>query len=160
MRYVVVVESAFGNTRQVAEAVTKGLGDDAQLFDVADAPPLQELTDVELLVVGGPTHAFGMSRPQTREDAADKGGRPPSTGIREWLGAAGPVALRAATLDTHTRSPNLPGTASRAAAKRLRALGCTMVADPEKFWVHGGSGPLLEGERERALRWGAGLRDR
>ena len=30
--------------------------------------------DVILLVVGGPTHAFGMSRPRTREDAMKQKG--------------------------------------------------------------------------------------
>jgi hypothetical protein len=87
---------------------------------------------VDLLVIGRPTPAFGMSRPQTREDAAGRGGHPSSTGMREWLDAATRATLRMATFDTHTRKPNLPGTASKAAAKRLRALGCTVVAEPEK----------------------------
>lgn len=156
MRYLVVYESAFGNTREVAEAVAAGLGQDAEVVDVGSAPPLAEL-DVDLLVVGGPTHAFGMSRPQTREDAAGRGGHPPSTGIREWLEAADRHSLRVATFDTHTRKPNFPGTASKAAARQLRALGCTLVADPEKFWVHGDQGPLLDGEQDRARQWGAGL---
>ncbi|OLT20442.1 hypothetical protein BJF81_16015 [Ornithinimicrobium sp. CNJ-824] len=156
MATLVVYESAFGNTRTVAEAVAAGLGDGTEVLDVASAPPLADVV-ADLLVVGGPTHAFGMSRPQTREDAASRGGTPPATGIREWLEASGPVALRVATFDTHTRRPNLPGTAAKAAAKKLRALGCTVVADPEKFWVHGDQGPLLDGEVERARAWGAGL---
>ena len=157
MTYLVVYESAFGNTREVAEAVAAGLGDGTELLDVGSAPPLESL-DVDLLVVGAPTHAFGMSRPQTREDAAGRGGHPPTTGIREWLDAAGSATLKVATFDTHTRKPNLPGTASKAAAKRLRALGCTMVAEPEKFWVHGDRGPLLDGEVDRARTWAQGLR--
>lgn len=156
MRYLVVYESAFGNTREVAQAVAAGLGEGTEVVDVGSAPPLGEL-DVELLVLGGPTHAFGMSRPQTREDAAGRGGHPPSTGIREWLEAADRASLRVATFDTHTRKPNFPGTASKAAAKQLRALGCTLVTDPEKFWVHGDRGPLLDGEQDRAQQWGAGL---
>ncbi|MFK5635838.1 MULTISPECIES: flavodoxin family protein [unclassified Ornithinimicrobium] len=158
MTYLVVYESAFGNTREVAEAVAAGLGEGTEAVDVGTAPPLEGL-DVDLLVLGGPTHAFGMSRPQTREDAEARGGHPPSTGIREWLDAAEGASLRVATFDTHTRKPNLPGTAGKAAAKRLRALGCTLVADPEKFWVHGDRGPLLDGELERATTWGERLRE-
>lgn len=156
MTKLVVYESAFGNTRTVAEAVAAGLGDGTEVVDVASAPPLTQIV-ADLLVVGGPTHAFGMSRPQTREDAASRGGTPPATGIREWLEAAGPVSLRVATFDTHTRTPNLPGTAGRAAAKKLHSLGCTLVAAPEKFWVHGDRGPLLDGEVDRAREWGADL---
>jgi hypothetical protein len=45
------------------------------------------------------------------------------------------------------------GTASRAAAKRLRKLGFRLVARPESFVVEGVSGPLGEGELERARAW-------
>ena len=155
---LIVYESSWGNTREVAEAVREGLGDRATLVDVADAPALDTL-DVDLLVVGGPTHAFGMSRQSTRDDAHTRGGAARSTGIRDWLDAAGAATLRVATFDTHTRKPNLPGTASKGAAKKLTALGCELVAPPEKFWVHGDQVPLLDGESERARAWGAGLRE-
>jgi hypothetical protein len=153
---LVVYESAWGNTREVAEAVAEGLGLGATTVAVADAPPL-ETVDVELLVVGGPTHAFGMSREGTRADAHQRGGASLTTGIREWMDAASSVALRVATFDTHTRHPNLPGTASKGAAKKLTSLGCDLVAPPEKFWVNGYEGPLLDGEADRARAWGAQL---
>lgn len=153
---LVVYESVWGNTREVAEAVAEGLGTGAEVVPVAEAPPLESL-DVALLVVGGPTHAFGMSRGSTREDAHRKGGAELATGIREWLDAAPEAHLDVATFDTHVRHPNLPGTASRAAARRLESLGCTLVARPEKFWVQGYEGPLLDGEVDRARAWGAGL---
>ena len=71
MNALVVVESMWGNTRIVAEAVARGLGGGAEVLDVQQAP--SELPDdVGLLVVGGPTHAFSMSRDQ---DAARRSSR-------------------------------------------------------------------------------------
>src|SRR5690606_26657618 len=101
--------------------------------------------------------ALGMSRPGTRRDAASRGGQALETGLREWLDGAEPLRLRAATFDTHVRRPNLPGSASRSAARVLRRLGADLVAAPESFWVSGAEGPLLPGELDRARAWGAEL---
>jgi len=158
MDAAVVYETAWGNTRAVAQAVAEGMrgGLEVGLVEVSTAPAAHELA-VELLVVGGPTHAFGMSRPNTRADAAGRGGDPSTTGIREWLAGAGPLSVRAAAFDTHVRHPNLPGHAGRAAAKVLRLLGAELVAEPQSFYVQDADGPLLEGELERARAWGAEL---
>lgn len=160
MDAVIVYESAWGNTRSVAEAVAAGLAQEntieVRVMDVDAAPPADTL-DVDLLVVGAPTHAFGLSRPQTREDAARRGGHPGSTGLREWLEAAGPIRARVAVFDTHVRHPNLPGAASKKAGKLLRHHNATLVLDPESFWVDGYEGPLLPGELSRARTWGAQL---
>lgn len=158
MNTVVVYESAWGNTRAVADAVAEGLSvrGPAEVVAVQDAPPLHTL-QVDLLVVGAPTHAFGLSREGTRQDAHRRGGDLLSTGVREWIDAARSADLAVATFDTHVRRPNLPGAASRAAAKKLRRLGCTMATEPESFYVDGYEGPLLPGELERARSWGGTL---
>lgn len=158
MDAAVVYESAWGNTRQVAEAVAEGIRErlSVEVLDVGSAPPAHVL-GVELLVVGGPTHALGMSRPSTRDDAEERGGRHLSTGIREWLAGSEPLHAHAAAFDTHVRHPNLPGHAGRKAAKVLRRLGADVVAAPESFWVEGAEGPLLPGELDRARAWGAEL---
>jgi hypothetical protein len=161
MRAMVVYESMFGNTREVAEAVARGLGTvlTVDLVEVGQAPDLTDL-EVDLLVVGAPTHALGLSRPGTRHDAAQRTGRvlvSTRRGVREWLEAAGPVGLRVAAFDTHVKQPTVPGHAGRAAARRLRRLGCTQVAAPESYYVDGLEGPLLDGETARAAAWGAEL---
>lgn len=51
----------------------------------------------------------------------------------------------------------LPGSAARAAAKRLHRLGMAVVVPPATFLVGGMTGPLLEGEVDRARRWGVDL---
>ena len=67
MHALVVFESMFGNTAAIARAVGSGLATklETEVHEVGVAPRvLAEST--ELLVVGGPTHAFGMSREGTR----------------------------------------------------------------------------------------------
>lgn len=159
MRALIVYESMWGNTRTVAEAVAGGLADACavDLVPVSDAPA-PDTVGVDLLVVGCPTHAFGLSRPATREDARTRGaGEVPERGVREWLEDGTSVPLRVATFDTHVWRPNLPGWASRNAAKILRRLGGTQVGRPESFYVHGYEGPLLDGELVRARTWGTDL---
>jgi flavorubredoxin len=70
MRALIVYESVFGNTREVAEAIEEGIRAADPTADVACIP----VTDTgarpveapDLLVLGGPTHMGGMSRGFTR----------------------------------------------------------------------------------------------
>jgi hypothetical protein len=168
MRAVVVYESMFGNTRLVAEAVAAGLSaglgtGSVTLLEVGAAaagagPAAVEAAD--LLVLGGPTHAFGLSRPATRRSAADlaRDSVPPGPGLREWLAAAQPVSGRlAATFATRVRRAFVGGSAATAAARRLRRLGYGLVDSPHDFWVGDTPGPLTPGETDRASRWGEDL---
>ena len=162
-RALVVYESMFGNTQKIAEAVKQGLSSHvpADILEVGTAP--HAFGDgVELLVVGGPTHAFGMSRPGTREDATRQaGGHVVSEGIglREWLTTLErtPGKVTVAAFDTRIAKPRVPGSAARAAEKRLRKLGFRVTLASESFYVRGTAGPLVEGEEERARAWGEKL---
>ena len=159
MRAVVVYESMFGNTQRIAEAIGAGVATrlGVETLEVGGAPPILG-DDIALLVVGGPTHAFGMTRDSTREQAAEQAEGPivsKEAGIREWLSnLEAPSAVCTATFDTCFQKARFMGTAGRAAAKRLRRMGLPVVADPEHFYVSGTPGPLLPGEEERARRWG------
>ena len=160
---LVVYESVFGNTEQVARAVADGLAEhlDVEVLEVAQAPaPIVDLLD--LVVVGGPTHAFSMSRPGTREDARRQGATQgkASTGIREWLTKlhAGPHSELVATFDTKVEKVRrLPGSAARAARKAVKHLGYIPVVKAESFYVVDVNGPLIEGELPRARAWGQQL---
>lgn len=159
MRALVVFESMFGNTQEVAEAIADGLSGRMQVELVeVGAAPADVGDEVALLVVGGPTHAFGMSRPGTRQDAARQasdGLVSRGIGLREWLARLQRrTGVAAAAFDTRVSRPRLPGSAARAAEKRLRQLGFRVVAPAASFYVEGTLGPLLEGEWERARRWG------
>ena len=154
MKTLVVYESMFGNTEAVARAVADGLATRSSV-DVVEVGTAPASVDADLLVVGGPTHAFGLSRESTRKSAVEQGAVVSrGIGIREWLDALPPGRTDVATFDTRVRKPRVPGSAARAAERRLRRLGYHAVAPAETFWVGGTPGPLLEGEAERARRWG------
>jgi hypothetical protein len=156
MNVAVVYESLFGNTRVVAEAIAEGVQASAPdahvaLVPVAEASP-DNLGEVDLLVVGGPTHVRRMSSARTRKDAE------PGPGVREWLEALPPGlgGGRAAAFDTRLSNP-LAGSAARPISRALERHGYKMVASPAGFVVQQTKGPLKEGERERARDWGSSL---
>jgi hypothetical protein len=162
MRALVIYESTFGNTRAIAEAINEGLSPRMAVEVIGvNAAPTTLPEGVGLIVVGGPTHAFGMSRARTREDAARRSSGPPhtgTTGLRDWIDTLTPPTDRvaAATFDTRI-DRRVPGSAARATAKRLRRLGYEVVTSPESFWVDDVAGPLVDGEVERARVWGEHL---
>ena len=164
MNVLIVHESMFGNTREIADAIAKGLrhgrapGDDGvRVVKVDEAPTLID-DDVDLLLVGGPTHALGMTRPNTREDAVTKGGTAVREGVREWIESLAPRAdLTVVTFDTRVHVKLLPRSAASAAAKALRHHGFAHAERGETFWVEGTPGPVAPGELERAERWGTEL---
>lgn len=165
MRFLVVYESLWGNTEQVARAVAAGLGDaiTVDVVEVGTAPAVPA-DDVDLLVVGGPTHTFSMSRPGTRSEAVTRGASntAPGPGIREWIAALPTVTdgLLVATFDTRVEKvQRLPGSAARKAGRLLRRRGYAQVLDPESFYVADVDGPLLDGEIDRASAWGGRLGD-
>lgn len=162
MRAVVVVESMFGNTRQVAEAIAEGLRPavDTEVVDIGAAPEAID-PDVGLVVVGGPTHAFGMSRPASRAQALQEAGTSgglPDVGMREWLEHLGPVGagVVTATFDTRMKS-RWAGSAAASASKLLRRRGVQTLAPSHSFVVTDKSGPLAPGELDRARAWGVEL---
>lgn len=158
MRALLVYESMFGNTEAIARAVADGLSGrmDVELHEVAEAPVSQR---VDLIVAGGPTHAFSLSRPSTRADAIAQGATrgKASIGLREWLGHL-PRATQVesfAAFDTRVdKVRRLPGSAATKAAKIVRRLGYAS-AGHESFYVSDTAGPLVDGELERARTWGA-----
>jgi hypothetical protein len=164
VKTLVVYESFFGNTESIARAIAGGLRLEdvaATAVDVADAADVDP-DDYDLLVVGGPTHAFALSRPATREDAAARGGdsRYAVQGLREWLTAIPTVqgARLAAVFDTRvSKVRHLPMSAARSAAHILRQRHFALVGRPTGFVVQDVEGPLEQRELERAISWGRSI---
>jgi len=156
-------ESMFGNSERIARAVAEGLAESVEVLvrDVTSTPPGEIPPDVDLLVVGGPTHAFSMSRPTTREDAIRQGARQGlvSRGLREWLEPIRDLGgLPFATFDTRvSRVRRMPGSAARSASRALRRHGGRSLAPSESFFVDDVPGPLATDETARARAWGRGL---
>lgn len=163
-RALVVYETMFGNTERIARAIRDGL----RHYVLAETMPVNRAPgvvpeDVRLLVVGGPTHAFSMSRLSTRQEAWKQGDvvMPIEVGIREWLGVLQPPTgsgPRVATFDTRiAKVRRLPGSAARSAAKLLRRMGFRPLSTSESFFVNETTGPIRDVEVERARNWGAEL---
>jgi hypothetical protein len=172
MKAVVVYESMYGNTHLVAEAIGAGLreraagGADVVVVPVERAAEAT-LAAADLVVVGGPTHAHGMSRTNTRKAAVDAAGKPKSDlsvdpdaegpGLRDWFDTLGKLTVNAAAFDTRIDAPPvLTGRASKGITRELRRHGCTVIADPESFLVTKAN-HLEDHEEQRAREWGAVL---
>jgi hypothetical protein len=168
MTALVVYESMFGSTMSVADAVARGLhaATDVRMTEVgalgSEPGGMSVGEDVELLVVGGPTHAYGMSTAATRASAGREAGtRIVSTriGIREWIDG---VRLPrhpplVAAFDTRIDRPGMTGSAARAALLPLARHGASAALPARSFLVLGMSGGLVEGELTAALEWGRAL---
>jgi len=151
MKALVVYDSVFGNTEQVAREIGKALeaGGSVQTLRVTEVET-DQLTGSELLVVGSPTRGFR-----------------PTAGITAFLKRLpdGRLdGLKVAAFDTRIapediKSPilrflvNTAGYAAKSIARRLEKAGGRLVAPPEGFAVEGTEGPLKHGELERAAEW-------
>ena len=168
MEVLVVYESSYGNTHQIAVAIAEGVGSAHTVHVVPVAKATRELVDrAELIVVGGPTHIHGMSRPATREKAVEAAHQPGSTlvldadaegpGLREWFDTLGRVNKNAAAFDTRfDGSALLTGRASKGISKQLRHHDFHEIASPMSFLVNKET-HLAEGQQAAAREWGESL---
>lgn len=173
MHVVVAYESLFGNTHEIAEAIAEGArtarpDSEVSCVPVAEAGP-DVVASADVLVVGGPTHMHGMSSGMSRRmglSAEEKKGveaHPADSaaegpGVRDWFRTLPKAAggHRAAAFDTRADS-RLAGGAANGIARALRRHGFDLLAEPEGFIIEDAAGPLREGERTRAVAWGADL---
>ena len=143
MNALVVFDTKYGNTEQVANAIAEGLKPHFSVR-VEKVEQMAELNaqGVNLLLVGGPTQMADIS-----------------PALRELLEATPEGALsgvHVAAFDTRYHMPvEESGSAAQKIAPVLRKLGGELLVPPESFFVLGGEGPLEEGDIERAARWGA-----
>jgi len=151
MKALVVYDSVFGNTEQIAKAIGNALssGNDVEILQVTAVKP-EHLAGLELLIVGSPTRAF---RPT-----------PAITTFLKKISVDGLKGVKVAAFDTgismsDTNSRVLRffvksfGYAAKPIADRLEKKGGELLAAPEGFFVTGTEGPLKEGELERAATW-------
>ena len=171
MKAVVVFESMYGNTRTIAESVAKGIeasGDaEVSVVQVGEADG-ELIRQADLLVVGAPTHAHGMSHAATRRAALEAAAKPDSKlqldpsagvdgGIRDWLAHIHTRGGACAAFDTRLDAPAIfTGRAAPKIERQLRRHGFAAVTEPESFLVTKDT-ELCPGETARAQDWGSQL---
>lgn len=138
MKAHVVYDSAFGNTKSVAEAIAGSLGELQATPVSADDFNPRDLAAGDLLVVGSPINGWR-----------------PTPKITELLSALGDGQLKgvkAAAFDTRVRL-FIHGDAAKKMTESLRAGGADIISEPMPFYVGGREGPLRSGEIEKAEVW-------
>lgn len=151
MKAMIIYDSFFGNTEQVAQAIGKALDAQAEV-DIRRVTEVQpaRFADLDVLIVGSPTRAFS-----------------PSPDIKTFLKTLPGQALdgvKVTAFDTRISlddvdSAILPpmvklfGYAAEPIAKQLKRKGGSLVLPSEGFFVNGTEGPMKEGELERAATW-------
>ena len=143
MRALIVYDSKFGNTREIAIRIGDAMQEDGDVE--VSVQPTEEFTglpdDLDLLVIGGPTQTHGVEATMRR--------------FLDSLPAESLAGVTAAVFDTRMHWPKvLSGSAADGIAKRLERLGAALVDGPESFFVQDKEGPLREGETDRAVDWG------
>ena len=169
MSIVVVYESMFGNTRTIASAIAEGLAPFGAVStaNVNDPGVKEAIRSADLLVLGGPTHVHGMTRPSSRKEAAawaeDTSKNltlepsAPGTGVREWIKDLDLLPSLCAAFDTRLDAARiLTGAASGHIDHALTKRGSQSVISPESFLVSKGN-VLENGELDRARAWGASV---
>jgi flavodoxin len=147
MNTVVIYATRTGNTRTIARAIADALQPRGPVrLMAADDVEAGVPEGTDLLVVGGPTEAHGMTEPVA--------------GLFGRLGAGTLNGVAAAAFDTRLRWPRwLSGSAATGIAGRLQRSGARLIAPGESFLVTRAP-KLLPGEAERAATWANTLADR
>lgn len=155
MKAMVVYDSVHGNTEQVARAVADAVGRALESPEGVEVRPVTkvdpgQLPDVDILIVGAPTHALQPS--------------PAAKAFLKAIPAGGLEGVRVAGFDTRLdveeTGPGILifvtkifGYAAKPIASRLKKKGGVLALPPEGFIVEDTEGPLREGELERAAKW-------
>jgi len=143
---LVVYDSFFGNTAEVAKVIGEAFGEVAKKVDSITP---EDLDGVKLLIIGSPTRTCQ-----------------PTPAITAFLkGMKGRLAgVKAAAFDTRIRVENTPsgflrfmigifGYATPKLVKCLQKAGAEIALEAEGFAVMDSEGPLAEGEQNRAWAW-------
>lgn len=143
MKTLVAYDSWYSNTEKIARAICDTLGKDASVVSVQD-DMRPDLHDVDLLIVGSPTHG-GVATPAMED-------------FMHYIRKGELDGISAAAFDTRvpSRWVRIIGFAAKRIGKGLADKGAEVI-DTEGFIVKHKKGPLKEGELDRAKSWAAGL---
>ena len=147
MKAIVIYDSQYGNTEQVAKAIGGGIGGEVKVVRFGDVKAA-ELASYDLLFVGSPT----------------QGGRYTMSmkGFLDAIPSGTLKNVRVASFDTRlkTKLVKIFGYAGTRIADTLTIKGGNLAAPAEGFLVKSAKGPILDGELERAAAWAKGIAEK
>lgn len=135
MKSLVVYDSAFGNTKAIAEKISDTIGGRLVKASEFKRP---DLDGIEFLIVGSPINGWK-----------------PLPAIADFLSSLKPEDLnniKATSFDTRVKL-FIHGDAKNKIANELKMAGADIFIRPEAFYVKGSNGPLFDGEVEKAAKW-------
>jgi flavodoxin I len=140
MKALVIYDSMYGNTEQLAKEIGVALGAGAKVVKVKDAK-VEDVASSHLVIIGSPT----------------QGGKQ-TMAIKAFVDDLPVDALkdkRFAAFDTRFKNimAKIFGYAAPRIESAIRDKGGNTTAQPQGFFVKGTKGPLLDGELERAANW-------
>ena len=141
---IVVYDSNYGNTEKIAKALAEGMEEQGVEVDCikVDEVDVKQLPKYDLLAIGGPTHAFGISKPMKA--------------FLEKLRGVDVRSKKAFAFDTRFKS-RWAGSAGKGIESKLkgRRTGMSIVKPHSSAIVTGSKGPLEEGAEETFKQIGA-----
>ena len=144
MNALVIYDSNFGNTKLVAEEIVNNLEGNAKTVSVKNFHT-EDLSGVDLVIWGSPINGW----------------KPTETtmSVLHDLPENAFQGIKFTTFDTRVKS-FIHGDAKDQMAAKIRRLGGTPIVESKGFYVKGKSGPLFEGEMEKAADWATLIRCR
>jgi len=139
---IVIYDTKFFNTEKIAKALAEGMKEQGIKVDCSkvDEVDVNKLSEYDLLAIGGPTHAFGISKP-----------------VKAFLGKLRTVDIKdkkAFAFDTKFKAW-WAGSAGKGIEKRLKRIGMNIVKPHYSAIVKGNKGPLQDDMEEMAKQNGA-----
>jgi flavodoxin I len=140
MKAIVIYDSLYGNTEQIAKAIGAALGNESKVVKAGEAKAA-DIAPYSLVIIGSPT----------------QGGRQ-TAAVKTFLDSIPPEALkdkRFAAFDTRAKNffVKMFGWAANRIEAAIKEKGGNVTAQPQGFFVKGTKGPLMDGELERAATW-------
>lgn len=141
MKTLVVYDSVFGNTEKIARAIAGTLPGTVKVSRVGDVSP-DDVGRADMLVLGSPTVGGRATKPM--QDF-----------VQSIPGSAA-QKVRLAAFDTRLKMKFVRafGYAAPRMAETMALKGFNLKLPAEGFIVRGRSGPLADGELDRAADWG------
>ena len=136
MKALIVYDSTYGNTEQIARAIGAAISGEIKVLRVSEVNP-SDMNSIDLLILGSPTQ-----------------GARPTVAMQEFLNKIDVKGKNVAVFDTRIGIAKLFGVAADKIVKSLKEKGAIAIAPTAGFNVTAEKVPKLkEGELERAASW-------